>query len=388
MADHNKPVTTDTYTSVLQSIRDIADEQAQLFDPATTSPTNMPTGTIRWNSAVDKFQKWSGSAWNTLTSAIKMAFAADAPCSITVSSTSAALTLTNTGTGNSFVVEDTSGDTTPFVVNGEGQVIRGYGTVLPTATYSGSASTPSIQQHGTAISTSAIGSTAWSDTSSTGPGIILSRSASTTIGTHSPVLASTLLGTMTFCGSDGTSFIPAASIKVEVDGAVSTGDMPGRLIFNTTPDGSGVPVEALRITSGQGVQIARTAVTAPIAADGNVFSGTYTPTLTNATNIDASTATSCQYMRVGNVVTVSGSVNIDPTAATGTLAELRISLPIASATTAIPYVTGTGVCVFGIVANSTYGSIQGGVANVAKYVFNANSTSNQTHTFHFTYQVI
>src|SRR5688500_4743620 len=34
-------------------------------------------------------------------------------------------------------------------------------------------------------------------------------------------------------------------------------------------------------------------------------SGTYTPTLTNTTNLDGSTAYECQYLRVGNTVTVS-----------------------------------------------------------------------------------
>lgn len=58
-------------------------------------------------------------------------------------------------------------------------------------------------------------------------------------------------------------------------------------------------------------------------------SGTYTPTLTNVTNISASTAYQCQYMRVGNVVTVSGKVDIDPTVA-GAI-RLGISLPLSSA---------------------------------------------------------
>ena len=58
------------------------------------------------------------------------------------------------------------------------------------------------------------------------------------------------------------------------------------------------------------------------------YSGIYTPTLTNTTNIAASTASVCQYMCVGDLVTVSGKINIDPTA-TG-LITMGISLPIAS----------------------------------------------------------
>lgn len=58
-------------------------------------------------------------------------------------------------------------------------------------------------------------------------------------------------------------------------------------------------------------------------------SGTYTPTLTNTTNVAASTAYQCQYMRVGSVVTVSGRVDIDPTTA-GIDTAMKMSLPIAS----------------------------------------------------------
>ncbi len=56
--------------------------------------------------------------------------------------------------------------------------------------------------------------------------------------------------------------------------------------------------------------------------------GTYTPTLFNVTNVAASTAYACQYMRVGSVVNVSGKVDVDPTLVAATV--LGISLPIAS----------------------------------------------------------
>jgi hypothetical protein len=59
------------------------------------------------------------------------------------------------------------------------------------------------------------------------------------------------------------------------------------------------------------------------------LSGTYTPTLSNTTNVGASTAYSCQYARVNNTVTVSGRVDVDPTAAGQVV--LGISLPVASA---------------------------------------------------------
>ncbi len=61
---------------------------------------------------------------------------------------------------------------------------------------------------------------------------------------------------------------------------------------------------------------------------GPIISGTYLPTLTNVANLDASTAYNAQYMRVGNVVNVSGKVDVDPTALLST--KLGISLPVAS----------------------------------------------------------
>lgn len=60
----------------------------------------------------------------------------------------------------------------------------------------------------------------------------------------------------------------------------------------------------------------------------NLASGTYTPTLTSVANLDATTAYSCQYLRVGSVVTVTGRLDANPTAAGTT--TIGITLPIAS----------------------------------------------------------
>jgi len=60
---------------------------------------------------------------------------------------------------------------------------------------------------------------------------------------------------------------------------------------------------------------------------GTVTSGTYTPTLTNDTNIAASTAYLCQYLRVGDIVYISGRADVDPTTAAGTATRLEVSLP-------------------------------------------------------------
>lgn len=70
-----------------------------------------------------------------------------------------------------------------------------------------------------------------------------------------------------------------------------------------------------------------------------IQSGTYTPTLTNTTNITSSTSNAdVRWTRVGNVVRVSGYVNARPTAA-GACA-LALSIPIASSLAATTELTG------------------------------------------------
>src|SRR5690606_32796918 len=90
----------------------------------------------------------------------------------------------------------------------------------------------------------------------------------------------------------------------------------------------------------------------------NVLSGTYTPTLTDSVNVTTSTAYACQYMRVGNVVTVSGKVDVTATTDGGTETILAISLPIASAFTQDYQAAGTAAVSWGSTLEDWAASIQ------------------------------
>ena len=57
------------------------------------------------------------------------------------------------------------------------------------------------------------------------------------------------MGAVSFQGSDGSKFVRAAAIRCEVDGTPGADDMPGRLVFSTTANGSSSPTERLRIES-------------------------------------------------------------------------------------------------------------------------------------------
>lgn len=116
--------------------------------------------------------------------------------------------------------------------------------------------------------------------------------------------------------------------------------------------------------------------------------GTYTPTLTNTTNVSASASAVAQYYRIGDMVTVSGTVNIDPTSGVGASTLLGISLPIASnfssgteggGTAAQGNGTGTG----------TAAAI--GVDTVNKRMslaFSCTDTTARDWLYHFTYRIV
>ena len=64
MANFSVPTTGNAYTDVVGFINNKISDLALMLDPATSSPTNVPTNSIRWSSAANRFEKWNGSAWN------------------------------------------------------------------------------------------------------------------------------------------------------------------------------------------------------------------------------------------------------------------------------------------------------------------------------------
>lgn len=155
---------------------------------------------------------------------------------ILAASSSPALKVTQTGAGNSFVVEDAaSPDSTAFVVGPTGRV-----TVGDTASAS-----YLFNLAGNGFTEATVDSISGS--------YLHIRRASGTISAPGTVASGNLLGQLDFSGHDGTSYVLAAQIGGVVDNTVGTGDMPGRLVFSTTPDGAATPAEALRIDSTQSV---------------------------------------------------------------------------------------------------------------------------------------
>jgi len=126
------------------------------------------------------------------------------------------------------------------------RLILGHTTSLATGAANGN--TPRLQIHGIGNSDTHITTYRWSADAS-GPTVGLFKSRGATPGTRGIVQASDLLGSLVWYGDDGTNGPPAARIRAAVDNTPGAGDMPGCIIFDTTPDGSTTLTERLRISS-------------------------------------------------------------------------------------------------------------------------------------------
>ena len=118
-----------------------------------------------------------------------------------------------------------------------------------------------------------------------------------------------------------------------------------------------------------------------------IASGTYTPTATAAANISSATPQVFQWIRVGNVVSVSGVVAITPTTGANTLTRIGISLPIASAMTAVTNCAG----IISINSGTLFisGSVVADATNDrAEGKFAAGNTGSTDYAMNFQYVIL
>jgi hypothetical protein len=120
-----------------------------------------------------------------------------------------------------------------------------------------------------------------------------------------------------------------------------------------------------------------------------VAAGTYTPTVTADTNVTSvGSVRIFQWMRVGGVVTVSGSAVITPTTA-GSHARIFISLPIASTFTEFAQLTGAA-SINTSSSSRGYGAVTADMATGTRASVNLypEHTNGRDYNFHWTYQII
>lgn len=158
----------------------------------------------------------------------------------------------------------------------------------------------------------------WSTTADQGAIIDFQRSKSATIGTHTELVSGDTLGAVIFRGSDGSGFEDAASIKSHVDGTPGDNDMPGRLSFWTSPDGTITSLERMRIDNAGYIGIGTTAPTNILSLSGQsartiwMERHTTANTAGNTLTLQAGGATSAATNKAG------GALILAPGLSTGT----------------------------------------------------------------------
>lgn len=212
------------------------------------------------------------------------------------------------------------------------------------------------------------------------------------LGAETAVASGDFLGHIWFQGYDGTDYDQTqegAAILVQATAAYTADSRPARMIFRTN-DGTASTDSVARLTiepDGRihGANLHNNSGSLTGTTNQYIASGTYTPTLTNVANLDASTAYVSQWMRVGNVVTVSMKFDADPTTA-NVLCQLGVTLPIASAFTNARDCAGGGA----YAGNSrTPVAVLADLTNDrAEVRFYPDYTANGGHHITFTYLVL
>jgi hypothetical protein len=106
------------------------------------------------------------------------------------------------------------------------------------------------------------------------PDLQLAKSRNAGTGGQTVVQSGDVLGQITFAGSDGTNFEAGAIIRAEVSGTPGANDLPTRLAFLVSADGSVTPTERASIEPGGNFEVvgARIGVT---SADAGSAPGPY-----------------------------------------------------------------------------------------------------------------
>jgi hypothetical protein len=238
---------------------------AKASDPTVDNDGNpLLTGALYWNTTSNQMRVYNGSAWE----------AAYLPASgyaqlgatntftanqiISANTSSAALSITQAGSGNALYIEDVAADATPFVVSSTGAV--GIGTTTPdNVTSAGIALVSNSGYYPQVVNRNKSNDT-------TASYLVFDKDRAGAI-----VQNGDALGAIVWRSFDGTNYLQSASIIGYSDGTPGTNDVPGALVFFTAADGASSPTERVRINNAGLVGVG----VSPVASNGILQLGSY-----------------------------------------------------------------------------------------------------------------
>jgi hypothetical protein len=212
-------------------------------DPSTNNTGGaLVAGNLYWNSTSNLMKVYDGAAWVTAylpASGYAQLGATNtftANQIITANTSSDALKITQTGSGNALYIEDVAADATPFVVSSTGAV--GIGTTTPdNVTSAGIALVSNSGYYPQVVNRNKSNDT-------TASYLVFDKDRAGAI-----VQNGDALGAIVWRSFDGTSYLQSSAIIGYSDGTPGTNDVPGSLVFLTTADGAASPTERVRISS-------------------------------------------------------------------------------------------------------------------------------------------
>ena len=173
---------------------------------------------------------------------------------------------------------------------------------------------------------------------------MLSKARSGTIGTHTVVQDGDRIGAIYWNAADGTDFVNAAAITVDVDGTPASNNMPSKMLFKVNTGGAG-PTTKLRVDA-DGLKF--NSDTAATNALSDYEEGTFTPSFTTSGTDFTSLSYDSQegtYTKVGNVCTVTITLDVNSGGSTlgSPTGTLRVAgLPFTAKNATEAYCCGVG----------------------------------------------
>jgi hypothetical protein len=207
-----------------------------------------------------------------------------------------------------------------------------------------------------------------------------------------PLCTTTSVMRLAYCPENSTDWYPSYTgmiNAIESRTALSSFTVTGDIGITTAGGSLTIGGATAIIRAGSNISLGSGFTNVQIGNNGTplalISTGTYTPTLTNVTNVAASAvSTDFQYFRIGNLVYVTGGVTIDPTAGGNTATELGITIPIASNFTG-SYDANGGISFF---LTQAAGIVFGDSSNDrASVQFSSEVTANTTCMLWFLYVI-